>query len=103
MREGYDLNMLCRNKLDEMRNQLSFFIERDQNTLTMFKTSQKLIDTLSKAAVRVQIMMLRGSQVGYFYSTSLSWDQIEAKVSELARLNVTLLNFYNRNFSKLEN
>ena len=68
--------MLCRNKLDQMRNQLCILTEKDQHTLTVFRTSHKLTLALAQAGVRVEIMMLRGVQTGYFYSTSLKLGEI---------------------------
>lgn len=69
MKEGCELNMLTRNSLFGMRDQLNIYRSWDEGLTLKVKNSLKLREDLNRYGISTIFRRYRNSEVGYFYST----------------------------------
>lgn len=61
-RENEDLNMICRNRLLDMKHKLQLFYAREPELITMIAVSQTLREKLDRKGVRVTFRQNRGQK-----------------------------------------
>lgn len=60
MKEGCELNMLTKNKLSEMKDQLNVHYSWDQGIIVKVSKSKKLLNELEKYGITAWFSMYRG-------------------------------------------
>lgn len=80
MKESGELNMLSRNKLFQMRQQLNVLHSSDQGLIVKIRNSNKLASQLESKDIYSLFKFYRGRETGFFFSKKLILGEIERTV-----------------------
>ena len=100
MRDTTDLNILCRNKLHDMNDELlTCFIAKEKGMLMVLRRSNLLMEALLKKGIGVHWMFWRGRHIAIFHTTTLDRKQMLKSLEETMRFDYQVLEFGDRSIT----
>lgn len=76
MKEGSELNMLCKNKLFSLKEQLNVLNSYDRGVIVKISNSELLKELLEKEGITSWFKVYRSREVGFFFSKKLLLGEI---------------------------